>query len=81
MEESQNSQESNFAVIETHLQTSNLVKILGTINPNILGALVQQTPEEARSSSHYKVLAATFAYYQAVYDATTKKDESSIYTG
>jgi hypothetical protein len=74
--ESQGSQESNFALIETHVQVSNLVKILFTINPNILAALVDQTPEEMRATSHYKVLSSTFQYYKEVYDATAKKEEA-----
>jgi hypothetical protein len=77
MESNSNNQEANLAVIETHLQVSNVVQILFNINPNILGALVEQTPEEARNNPHYTVLCATYEYYKAVYAATQKKKEES----
>lgn len=65
MENDQNAG-ANFALIETHLQVSNLVKILTTIPYDILSASVANIPDEMRDTQHAKVLTASLDFYNAV---------------
>jgi hypothetical protein len=75
-------QGQNVQLIETHLQVSNLIKILFTINPNILGAIIKLTPDDLKNTAHYKIVEATYDFYSKVYtyqqeDAQTQKAKES----
>lgn len=59
-------QVNNYAMVETHLQVSNLLKILFTIDYNLLRHIVENTPEELKVSKHFKILEATLVYFTTV---------------
>jgi len=56
----------NFVVIETHLQVSNLIKILLTIPYDVLKLSVENIPEEVSSTQHAKVLRSVLEFYTNV---------------
>ena len=66
----ENSQEQNpgvnFAFVETHLQVSNLVKILLTVPFDILKASVENVPTGLKDTQHAKILGATLEYYEKI---------------
>lgn len=62
----QTNQANNYAMVETHLQVSNLLKILFTIDYNLLRHIVVTTPEELKTSKHFKILEATLIYFTTV---------------
>jgi len=53
----------NFVVIETHLQVSNLIKILLTIPYDVLRLSVENIPEEVKDTQHAKVLTTVLDFY------------------
>ncbi len=67
----------NLDLISTHLQVSNLVKILFTLNPQILDHLVGSSPEELKVTQHYKILEATLAYYLTILEINESSQPES----
>lgn len=66
---------ANFAFIETHLQVSNLVKILLTIPYDILKVSVENVPEALQQSQHAKILKATLNFYSEVIESAPSPAE------
>jgi hypothetical protein len=71
----QNEHLAHLAQVETHLQVSNLVKILFTVNYDVLSHLVSSSPEDLQKTPHYRVLAATLEYYTNLIKATQPPQE------
>lgn len=65
-EQEQSNAAGNFAVIETHLQVSNLIKILLTIPYDILKVSVENIPDEVATSQHARVLNSVLAFYSDI---------------
>ena len=66
-------QQNSYAMIETHLQVSNLMKILFTVDYNMLGYIIKTSPEELKETKHYKILEATLNYYTTVGQINTQQ--------